>query len=72
MSEICNINKLFDFFSSTGYQCLTIRKKSDFVLEIKFGKINYDTPDIDCDEMEAISQEFVFGKTFLSFKLKLN
>ena len=54
---------------SSGYQCLIIKAKSDFVLEIKFGKINHDSADLDCNE-NHISQEFVFGK-FLAVK-KIN
>lgn len=48
---------------SIGYQCLTISKKSDFVLELKFGRINYDSADIDCNEEDYISKEFVFVDT---------
>ncbi len=47
---------------SSGYQCLTVSAKSDFVLEIKFGKISYDSSAaIDCND-EHISQEFVYGE----------
>lgn len=46
-----------------GYQCLNIEKKSEFVLEIKLGKINYETADIDCNDEDYISKEFVFVDT---------
>jgi hypothetical protein len=48
---------------SIGYQCLSIDKKSDFVLEIKLGKINYETPDIDCHDEDYITREFAFVDT---------
>ena len=51
---------------SSGYQCLTIQAKSDFVLEIKFGKISYTNwTAIDCNENHSnyISQEFVYVDT---------
>ena len=57
---------------STGYQCINIKKKSDFVLEIQFGKINYETPDIDCSNKEDyISTEYVFVDTNYGVKCPL-
>jgi hypothetical protein len=44
---------------------LTISSKSDFVLEIKFGKINFESSAIDCSDNHHISQEFVYGNIFL-------
>lgn len=56
--------------SSSGYQCLTITTKSDFVLEIKFGKVNYGNNiegicekqnESEKSEGNGIIQEFVYG-----------
>ena len=56
---------------SSGYQCLTITAKSDFVLEIKFGKISYSSSAIDCNESNYISQEFVYVDTNYGVKCPL-
>jgi hypothetical protein len=48
---------------SIGFQCLTITKKSDFVLELKFGKINYESVDIDCNAEDYIIKEFIYVDT---------
>jgi hypothetical protein len=59
---------------SSGYQCLTIQAKSDFVLEIKFGKISYTNwTAIDCNENHSnyISQEFVYVDTTYGVKCPL-
>ena len=58
--------------SSSGYQCVSIVSKSEFVLEIKFGKISYESADIDCSDTSAsankhISQEFVYGMLLFFF-----
>ena len=57
---------------SSGYQCLTISSKSEFVLEIKFGKISYESPSsIDCNDNNHISQEFVYVDTNYGVKCPL-
>jgi hypothetical protein len=56
--------------SSSGYQCLTITAKSDFVLEIKFGKISYGNSAIECSN-NHISQEFVYVDTNYGVKCPL-
>lgn len=49
-------------FSSSGYQCLTIHSKSDYVLEIKFGKISYESASsINCNADE--NEEIVGGES---------
>lgn len=55
---------------SSGYQCLTITAKSDFVLEIKFGKISFGNSAIDCND-NHISQEFVYVDTNYGVKCPL-
>jgi hypothetical protein len=58
---------------SSGYQCLTISSKSEFVLEIKFGKISYESPSsIDCNDSNHISQEFVYVDTNYGVKCPLS
>jgi len=48
---------------SSGYQCLTIHSKSDYVLEIKFGKISYESASsINCNADEN-AEEIVGGQS---------
>ncbi|CAF0712059.1 unnamed protein product [Brachionus calyciflorus] len=56
---------------SSGYQCLTITSKSEYVLEIKFGKISYETSAIDCTDNQYINQEYVYIDTNYGVKCPL-
>lgn len=67
-----------NLISSSGYQCVTINSKSDYVLEIKFGKISYESAssvkcgnDEDMHEHDYISQEYVYVDTNYGVKCPL-
>lgn len=50
----------------TGYQCLTIHIRSEFVLELKLSKLSYDLSNVDChniDHYELVYIDTSFGIT---------
>ena len=50
---------------NSGYQCITITSRSDFVAEIKMGKVVASIAAVDCGD--NLNSELVYGKRFFSF-----
>lgn len=65
------ITKLNLFISTSGFQCITINAKSDYVLEIKLGEISQDNRMLDCSSENYISQDFAYGNDEKKVQIKL-
>ncbi|RNA21621.1 hypothetical protein BpHYR1_038337 [Brachionus plicatilis] len=56
---------------TSGFQCITINAKSDYVLEIKLGEISQDNRMLDCSSENYISQDFAYVDTNYGVKCPL-